>query len=186
MPEEETMKKKIVERLQAEAVRNVVLRVNTDARCGWPGGGFAPEGPLLAVGDYRRLDARPGRNPVADRLAGGLAARLFVGFNVGGTPTWTMDDLLPIIEQVRVRQTGDPNATFLFTRGLWRSERSGRIEREEGAQVVVLDERSRSESDFEAEMVELAEEVARRFRQEYVYVEMQKAGIPQVVLKVVP
>ena len=171
--------------------RGVAIPLNPDRVAAWPGGGFRPDGPLYYVGELARMDFRS--NPIArksdgseERYPAGASARLFVGFNVQGVPRWSLDDLLPIVERVRVAQTGDPNSTFLFTRGLYRNK-SGLIERgEQGAQVIIVDERSRTAAEFENEMVALAEAIAAGMDQEKVFVELLRAGNPQETVAVVP
>ena len=177
--------------------RGVAIPLNPDRPVSWPGGAFIPAGPLYYVGDLRSVDVRSRSNPILRDSEGrevrhpaGASARLMVGFNVQGTTRWTLDDLIPIVEEVRNRQTRTPDATFLLTRGLYRytaGPREGQVERgEPGAQVIIIDVDGLTHKQFEDEMVELAEIIAARFDQEKVYVEMLRAGQPHETVAVVP
>jgi len=116
-----------------------------------------------------------------------LAARIIVGFNVGDEPTWTIDDLVPIVRRVREAQTGDPSATFIAQHGIYRHrDPDSKIVDEDGAQVLIIDTAGLSEANFEAQMIELAEKIARELKQESVTLEIQRNGITQRVHGIAP
>ena len=82
---------------------------------------------------------------------------------------------------------GDPGASFLSQRGLYRHDAGGIVD-EPGAQVVIINvERvmpngkkiSVSPRRFEKDVERLSEDIATTFDQESVIVEIQKNGITQ-------
>ena len=114
-----------------------------------------------------------------------LAARLFVGFNVGSRPTWNVDQLVELVERVREDQGEKPDASFVAQRGIYTSSVDGETVTEDGAQVIVLDLET-PEAQFKEEMVQLAEVIARDFEQELVIVEFQKGGLVVQTFGVTP
>jgi len=121
------------------------------------------------------------------------AARLFVGFNVGRAPTWSMTDLIPLVRAVRTRQTrtgeedkyGDPNATFIAQKGVYKhKEPTYGVVEEDGAQVIIFATSGETSAIFEARMVALGEEIARQLHQELVIVEIQRNGVVQSTIGV--
>jgi hypothetical protein len=144
---------------------------------------FDPTGALYVVGD---VNAR-GQNPIAERYPEQIAARLFVGLKVGNVERWSLDDVLSVTRETRVAQVGDgdPGASFLYQKGIYR-ETSGAIIDENSVQVIVLNLTGATQEEFEAQMVEVAETLARRLEQEQVWVELQRNGVHVATLKVVP
>lgn len=137
-------------------------------------GSFRPVGPIMYHG--RHDDAFRRRNP-RERLPGVTrAGRVIVGFNVGNTPRWQMDDLVSIVRRVREEQVKDPSATFVAQRGLYKSF-GGDIVDEQGAQVAVIDFHNTPRDEFIDQMVSLGEQIAASFEQEVVIVEIQENGI---------
>lgn len=114
-----------------------------------------------------------------------LSARLFVGFSVGSAPTYDLDDLIAVVRAARSKNGGDPAATFLAQRGIYRY-RSGEVVEEDGGQVIIIDTAGSPRATFENQMVALAEEIAREMKQELVVVEIQKNGVVQQTYGVVP
>jgi len=109
------------------------------------------------------------------------AARLFVGFNVGETPVYTIQDLMDVVREVRQKQVGDPSSSFVTQKGLYLHRDTGQLVKEPGAQVIIINLSSTPEQ-FEKEMIALAEEIAERLNQEEVILEMQHNGISQETL----
>ena len=145
-------------------------------------GSFRPQGRLQKHGDESWVKKNPGTWSSTRTVVG----RLFVGFSVGQTPTWAMDDLVNLIERVRLRQTGNPSASFVAQKGIYQHRDGKSIVHEDGAQVFILNLSGADDDEFQAEMVELAEEIARTFQQEEVIVEIQVNGISQVTIGVEP
>lgn len=136
---------------------------------------FHPHGRKRWSGDYRP-------NKTVWESADTFSARLFVGFNVGDKTVYEMKDLVALVRQVREQQTGDPSASFVYQHGIYKHE-AGQIVEEPGAQVIIINMGSSPEQ-FIAQMVELAESIARDMSQEEVVVEIQRNGVVQRVLGV--
>lgn len=144
------------------------------ARWGGPyPGSFEP------IGRVQYYSVSPGRlaGPVWEKTDV-QAARLFVGFHVGGKPRYEIDDLIPIVREMRRRQAPhDPSATFIAQRGIYRYRGTGKIIEEKGAQVMIFDFMDTAPETFREQMIRLAEEIAKRLRQELVIVEIQRNGV---------
>lgn len=139
---------------------------------------FRPSGEVIEVGEVPQLES----NPVKRHAATPLTARLFVGLSVGQDKAWTVEDVINVTQEVRLRQKEAPDASFLIQRGLY-TDRSNEIVREDSVQVVLFSFGD-DQATFEDQMVELAEELVDRLQQETIYVELQKAGVPYTVLEV--
>jgi hypothetical protein len=111
-----------------------------------------------------------------------LAARLIVGFSVGNAPTWTVDDLIPIVRAVRTKQSGDPSASFIMQKGIYQHRDPHRgVVVEDGAQVLIINMSDATPEEFEDQIIELAEVIAKKLDQETIIVEIQRNGITQRV-----
>src|SRR5262249_44059384 len=117
---------------------------------------------------------------------GVLAARLFVGFNVGDVPTYDVDDLVRIVRSVRDQQGRSPDSSFLVQKGIYTSRTTGRTVEENGAQIIILNLYGATNKEFTEEMVELAEAITRGFHQEEVVLEIQQGGITKKTFGIVP
>jgi hypothetical protein len=136
-------------------------------------GEFIPAGPLDVLGSTDLGE-------IVDTYKKTISGRIIVGFNVGLTPRWTINDLIPIVREVRMQQTSDPGATFLLQQGLYRHSEGklkGKIAEETGAQVIIINLSGASQREFEDQMVQLAEIIAARLHQETVIVDIQVNGI---------
>ena len=156
-------------------------------------GRFRPKGEVVIVGErhvkiHEQMVALAATENPAEWESDEpmLAARLFVGFNVGQKPTYEVDDLLPIVLAVREGQGHAPDASFLLQKGIYTSMRDKSIVEEDGAQVIVLNLDGAPQKTFERDMVELGEIIAKSMQQETVIVEIQKGGITTKVVGVVP
>src|SRR5579862_6917441 len=57
---------------------------------------------------------------IEDFGAGGAeGARLFVGFNVGGRPAWTLQQVADAVYTIRKKQGASGDASFLLQRGIY-------------------------------------------------------------------
>jgi len=104
-----------------------------------------------------------------------------------------MTDLIPLVRAVRTRQTrtgeedkyGDPNATFIAQKGVYKhKEPTYGVVEEDGAQVIIFATSGETSAIFEARMVALGEEIARQLHQELVIVEIQRNGVVQSTIGV--
>lgn len=145
-------------------------------------GSFRPNGSVLAIGPVPTS-----KNPEAwESSDPPVAARLFVGFNVGPRAVWSVEDLVPLVRRVREQQGHKADASFLLQKGIYTSEKDGSVVEEDGAQVIVLDLDGTPEKKFKREMVELGETIATVLEQEAVILEMQKGGITTSTVGIVP
>jgi hypothetical protein len=113
-----------------------------------------------------------------------LAARIFVGFSVGHDAVYSMDDVIPLVKRVRMKQGVPPDASFLYQRGMYtHADGSGTVT-EDGAQIVLLNLSGASQEEFTNQMIELANVIREELQQESVIIEIQSKGIVQEVIGV--
>lgn len=123
-------------------------------------------------------------NPMSDDIAGALAARIVVGFNVGKQPKWKIGDLVALVRETRQAQGVPPDATFYTQEGLFTHpdndpdpDLRGQTIHEHGAQVVVLNVVGETDEQFAANALTLAETIAEVFQQHSVILEFQVRGV---------
>lgn len=159
------------------------------ARWTTPTGGagqFRPNGPVVFVPATDGSAMHP--NPY--EVYGGsdtLAARLFVGLNVGGKPTWNIDDVVHAVRAERGKQKVPADASFLLQRGIYtHTPKRGRktVIEETSVQVVIVRMPSESDRTWRPHMIQLAERLAQRLEQASVILELQKGGLVTEVLGV--
>lgn len=149
------------------------------------GGSFAPSGKLECHGDASVLSNPRRWESEADTWS----ARVIVGFRPRDAPPDLKVDarqkedlLVRLVRQTREAQVGDPGATFLTQRGLYRHVESGEVVDEPGMQVILINTTEGvTPKQFERQVEDLAELVADKFDQEEVIVEIQKNGVSQQV-----
>lgn len=140
---------------------------------GW--GQFRPNGDMT-------LWQAPGTsmpNPARFAVTEPLWSALFVGLSVGSRPRWKDKDVIDVVAGVREEQTGDPSASFVSQRGIYRHESDGKVITENSVQVIILNlpELKTSRQQFREQMVTLAEKLAEELQQELVIVELQRGGV---------
>lgn len=148
----------------------------------WEGGSFHPNGPRIGRGEgggrlAKNFTRWSSKEPV-------MAARIFVGFNVGEDPVYKLDDLIEIVKKARWAQIGDPSSTFIAQRGIYRH--GDDVVEEEGAQIILINTEGFSYEGWVEQMVLLAEAIAERMQQDEVFVEIQESGVTKQVLGVAP
>jgi len=131
---------------------------------------FKPKGKLLLHYD----GAKP--NPVTRLSGGGLSARLFVGLNVGTRKAYNADDVVDLVWKTRKKQGKSADASILSQKGIY-EDRKGRRITEPSVQIIIIDLSGASKPDFIEEMVELAEVLVKRLKQETVILEIQRRGV---------
>ena len=109
------------------------------------------------------------------------SARIIVGLSVGKRATWEPRHVIDIVKEVRVRQVENPSASFLVQQGIYQYH-SKEVVEEDSVQVAIIDTVGIQAKVFEAQMVELAEALASRLRQETVILDIQTNGITKKVL----
>jgi hypothetical protein len=143
---------------------------------------FRPSGPIMLCepgGKMRKASERPKENPRQMFGGGGLSARLFVGLNVGDTPTHSIEDVVKVV--------GDNykgSASFIAQKGIYIDDHNHAIH-EDSVQVLLFADTD-SEEKFLDEMTKLGETLASKLQQESVVLELQKKGISQGVYGVRP
>jgi hypothetical protein len=146
---------------------------------------FRPHGPLYLIDDAAAPSKR--RSAKEDRIedwgAGGLAARIFVGLNVGDKPTYTIQQVVKATKEIRRQQGVLPDATFIAQKGLY-TEPSGSIVEESSVQIIIFDSEGSTIEAFGEKVVQLARGLRERFNQDSVIVELQRAGVSQDVMAV--
>jgi len=118
-------------------------------------------------------------NPVKRFGGGGLAARLFIGLNVGDTPTYSVDDIVDAVGKLF-----KGSVSFVAQKGIYVDENNYKTF-EDSVQIIIIDSGS-GEAAFKKAMVELGEELAARFQQKEIVLELQKKGIVDSVYGVTP
>lgn len=147
----------------------------------WEGGSFSPNAKRVGHGTgggrlAKNITRWSSEDPVQ-------AARLFVGFNVGDQPVYSMSHLVGLVREVRETQAGDPSSSFVSQRGIYRHE-AGDVIEEDGAQVILINAEFIPEEQFRDQIIALAETIAGNMKQDEVIVEMQKGGVTLEVLGV--
>jgi len=129
-------------------------------------------------------------NPAVQIAKVTWSARLFIGFNVGDKPTWTLAKVVALVKKFRTAQGEDPDATFFATRGLYTERKAARsrLINEDGCQVVILNmsDPPKPEAEFRDQMVDLGERLVTRMKQDKIYVEIQRNGLSRGVWEVTP
>lgn len=143
-------------------------------------GTFRPRGPIKAMGDVRS-------NPVAWESEDTMSARLFVGFSVGSQPKWDLDNLIEVVRLIREEQSPeDPSVTFLAQKGVYKYKATGKTVEEDGGQVIIIDTQGLAPKAFEKQTIELGEGIARHLEQEMVVIEIQRRGLVEKTIGVMP
>ena len=141
---------------------------------------FRPDGPIYHNGAPEVLDG------VKKRMKRVVGVRMFVGFNVGDTPRWSINDLVEVVRTVRLTQGADASATILAQRGIYQHKGgTDALITEEGAQVIILNLDGTAMDTFVDQMVALAEQICVRMYQSEVLVEIQVNGVVRETLTVV-
>jgi len=154
---------------------------------------FRPHGPTYIIDNKGGLHKggeavlAPRKNPIVERVGGtgegtGFSARIFIGLNVGDTPTYTIDDIVKSVVAIRDRQGALPDASFLAQRGVY--TQAGKTVQENSVQIIILDLVGMTKTVFTAQVMELAKEMREDFKQESVIVEIQERGIVQDVFSI--
>lgn len=125
---------------------------------------FKPRGHLHEVGLQE--------NPAVERTGAKLlSGRFFVGFNVGGEPRWSIDDVIDAVTSVR-----SGGASFLVQRGVYAPSSGPRVE-EDSAQILIFNDEGLGRRDFTQAMINLGEDLANELEQDEVYLDIQNRGV---------
>lgn len=136
-------------------------------------GVFRPKGPMKVIGSKQALE-----NPMGwESTEPMLAARIITGFKIGNKVVWKLKDLIELVRRVRMEQAGDPGASFVLQKGMYRHEDTGETIVEPGAQVIILNLQRVPYETWKRQMKELADTIAIEFEQELVILEIQRDGM---------
>jgi hypothetical protein len=105
------------------------------------------------------------------------AARLFVGFNVGERPAWTVETLIGMVREIRQEQGFSPAASFVAQKGMYVHQHSGELIEEDGAQVIILNVDDTPPAKCERAVEQLGVKLADELMQEEVILELQRGGV---------
>ena len=120
----------------------------------------------------RQHGTRVIENPLKVEEGDVYSARLIVGFNVGDTPTWNIDDLIKFTTE-SLAETGHwQGSSYLSQKGIWQSTPA-----EDGGQIIIIDMEHRSEKKFIDDMVELGDTLRHKMKQYSIVLEVQKNGL---------
>lgn len=113
------------------------------------------------------------------------SARLFVGFNVGAVPTYSMDHLISVVRTIRKKQGALEDSSFLYQKGIYTHSEGKGVVQEDGAQIIIINMEKGAE-EFEKDMQDLAEQIATDMQQESVVLEIQRDGVVHRTLGMAP
>ena len=156
---------------------------------GTESGSFEPQGKFSFAYESGRTALKPRLNP---RLSGitdkpVLSARLFFGFGEGPNPSWSIEDVLPIVKRVRKEQIGATDSAIIYQNGVLSHLEKDVTVTEDGVQVIILNlQEAVTKEQFEDQLVELGEAITRELKQRQIVVEMQKNGLYQFTMGIVP
>jgi hypothetical protein len=122
-------------------------------------------------------------NPSTRLGGGGYSARLFVGLNVGQAKRYNENDIVDLVWRTRKRQGRSADASILSQKGIY-EDRSGARVVEPSVQVIIIDFSGQPKKAFTSEMVQLAEVLRKRLKQETVILEVQRRGVTTDVYSV--
>jgi hypothetical protein len=163
---------------------------------------FNPVGDVHEVGDASSWFTRNYKsNPWKEKEEESQGARIIVGFNVGIEEKFDMEYIIDLVFKIRRKQVedaikdgdaephpygGDVGITFLAQQGIWQSVRDDRPYPERGAQVIVMNIINEKKNRFKQDMIDIAEEMVSKMKQNMVLIEMSKNGAVTATIEVFP
>lgn len=155
---------------------SVALPFNIRSRVSWnPGpkkaGCFAPYGELSFTEDSLKTRFNPG-NLYGTEFSPLWSARIFVGFNVGDIPTYTMEQVVGLVKTIRASQDQEADSSFIYQRGLYTHRSDGKVVEEQSAQIVFINVNTVKEppNEFRLNMLRLGDTLRETLKQESVIV----------------
>lgn len=148
---------------------------------------FKPQGEVYGVTKRGRIAKASELSEASEKVeslpVGGLAARIFIGLNVGEETKYTIQDVMRSTLKLRRSQGKRADGSFLAQMGIYQDTK-GRVIEEPSVQVVLLDLEGTREKEWVREMLALGKYLRRKFHQETVIVEIQERGIAKAVYSV--
>ncbi len=117
---------------------------------------------------------------------GTYSALILVGLESPSGRSYDVEDVVDIVKRVRDRQTGDPSASLISQRGLYKHKEGGQVVEEDSVRIIILHLTDETKQAFREHIVELAETLARQLQQEEVIVEFQNRGVTDEVMGITP
>lgn len=145
------------------------------------GGAFVPTGRVQGLGG----GGLGGLGRETSYGSGVYSALVIVGLEGIAGEEFTENDVVEIVRTIRIEQAGDPGASFLHQRGLYKHKETGQIVEENSVRIIILNITGESDEEFRANMVALAEALREEFNQREVIVEFQMRGVTQEVVGIV-
>jgi hypothetical protein len=108
------------------------------------------------------------------KFAPQFSARIFVGFNVGREPVWTVNDVKAQAYFLRIEMKADPSLSVWAGEGIFKSRKQ--LVSEESVQILILDF-GKDWDKFAKPMVPYAGTLARRLLQESVALQLNDKGV---------
>src|SRR4029077_457237 len=136
---------------------------------------FKPRGEVKEINPASK--ANPVKRRTGDQL---LAARFFVGLNVGDKPTHSFEDVIKAVTDIRKGA-----ASFIAQRGVYAPHVGPRVE-EDSVQILIFNDAGINREAFTDEMIILGEELAAKLKQEEIYLDIQNRGIVEDSFTVTP
>lgn len=146
-------------------------------------GTFEPEGALEYIGE----------NPATPYGKGVYSALMLIGLSGQKGEEFEPEDVVELVKVVRADQTadpedetdpGDPSASFILQRGLYRHKKKREVVEEDSLRVIILHLTDEDRDEFKENILAMAEELANEFDQEEVIVEFQNKGVTDEVFGV--
>jgi hypothetical protein len=125
------------------------------------------------------------REDVTRLGSGTLAARIFIGLNIGGEEAIDTEEIIDFIIEWRTEHGDNPSMSVLTQRGVYQNAR-GEVIQEPSLQIVILEFGDLAKNEFANEMTALGEALAEAFEQDEVIVEIQKRGVVRDVFSTTP
>jgi hypothetical protein len=136
-------------------------------------GAFYPDNQGILVGD----------NPITRESygTGAYAGLIIIGLSGQDGEKFKLEDMVSIVGDIRMEQAGDPGASFIAQKGLFKHKITGKRVEEDSVRIIILNLTGESDEEFKENILSLADELAERFNQEAVIVEFQRKGVTEEV-----
>ncbi len=116
----------------------------------------------------------------------GWKASLVVGLSDRAGRICEVEDVVGHVRRIRRAQTGNPDSSFAYQRGVWRDESGAKIVIEKAVRVYVSLEEPETYADFQTDMTAIGEELLRLLAQRLIIVEFSQCGVVKEIGKVIP
>lgn len=137
-------------------------------------GTFYPDRGVFYNGDPAVVQYNPAHPYGADTYS----ALLIVGLAGQAGEKYTPKEIVEWVKNYRVAQVGDPGASFIFQKGVYRHKRTGKVVDEDSVRVIILNlAENESRDEFRRNILAMSEAIRSDFNQEEVILEFQRRGV---------